>query len=472
MAVPPPRERDHSGYLSTDTISAVSSALGGAIAVVRLSGPEAGRIAAEAHAPGDLLENPRTVCRCVLRDELGQVLDDAVAIGFRAPASYTGEDLVEFHIHGSAVIAENLLETLLRLGARQALPGEFSFRAVRNGKLSLDQAEAVGDLLNATNASATRVALEKLGGAQGRWVAEFGRELRSLAAFGEVGIDFSDQDVEEVRLPGLKERLKPLLGRVCELEGSYDRGRRIQGGVGVAILGRPNAGKSSLFNALLGEERSIVTEIAGTTRDVVRERVTLRDEAGRTVTFRLEDTAGLRIAEDKAEALGVKRSEEAARDADLVLWVVDATAELTLPPEWTALGLDHDRMICVLNKADLVSPVEANEWVDLLEGGGGKRVHLVSSVTGAGVSDLARVMANRGMSWVSRREGEVVLTRASHLQSVKEARGHLERAAQASELDLFAADVRQALASLSPLVGDTVPDDILGQIFSEFCIGK
>ena len=213
---------------------------------------------------------------------------------FVKPDSYTGEDLVEYHIHGSPFIAQQVIERLLELGARQALPGEFSFRSVRNGKMTLFQAQAVSDLIAASNQGAVSLALEKMSGAQNRFLDELASGLRKTAALGEVGIDFADQDIDEVSLPRLRANLTPYVELLEKLQSSFSRGIRLQEGLRVAFIGSPNAGKSSFFNALLGEDRSIVSEMAGTTRDVVSEKLTLRAK-NKTITLRLEDTAGLRL---------------------------------------------------------------------------------------------------------------------------------------------------------------------------------
>ncbi|HTL12350.1 MAG TPA: tRNA uridine-5-carboxymethylaminomethyl(34) synthesis GTPase MnmE, partial [Bdellovibrionota bacterium] len=404
---------ERSGYLSQDTIGAVSTALGGAIAVVRVSGP--GAFSAVSRLCRTEVDwEPRRMVRARPTDAAGRALDDALCVRFVHPDSYTGEDLVELHLHGSAVVAEGVLAALGAAGVRQALRGEFSFRAVRNGKLTLSQAEAVADLLAAPNAGAAELALEKMGGAQAKLVAELADAVRNLAAFGELGIDFSDQDVDEVSLGRLQARVAPVLRRLAELQSGYDRGRRIQEGVGVAILGLPNAGKSSLFNALLGEERSIVTDIPGTTRDVVRETLTLRDSDGGQVTFRVGDTAGLRETSDRVENLGVERSREAARGADVVLWVVDPSS--SLEPQmaaWRALGVEPERCMGVVTKIDVVDDHQVQKAEAALAEAQIPHTSLVSAVSGEGLSLLARTLADRGAGWIRRRPGEWVLTRLS-----------------------------------------------------------
>ncbi len=443
--------------------------------MVRLSGPGVLE-ALDRLSPARRLSDsePRVLRRITLRTPQGQVLDDAMAVIFKAQASYTGEDSAELHIHGSAVVATRVLEALREQGIRQALPGEFSFRAVRNGKMSVSQAEAVADLISASNESAADLALEKMAGSQGVLLGQLAESLRQLATLGEAGIDFSDQDIEEISLPALRQRLAPIQEALEKLEGSYERGSKVQEGLRVAFIGLPNAGKSSFFNALLGEDRSIVSELAGTTRDVVRERLSLRGQRG-SVTLRLEDTAGLRSTEDRIEKLGVERSLRAAREAELILLIWDtslsgeaAQAGLRdLKTSWKALGEPVSRTLGVLTQGDRESS-QSKPPEDL----GIPWVGPTSAVTGQGIQEAARNIADFCEKWVHRDPGEVLLTRLDQQRAVARAREDLARAAVAPELDLFAADLRQGLQALAPLIGETLPDDILGRIFSQFCIGK
>lgn len=468
-----PKARDRSGYLSEDTIAAITTAVGGAVAMVRISGPGAFE-ALRALAPGHPAGEPRKLLRARLTDPLhgGEPLDDALVARFVAPGSFTGEDVVELHIHGGSYLAARLLEILHGLGARQALPGEFSFRAVRNGKMTLSQARAVADLIKASNDDALCLALEKLSGTQNRLIAGLSRDLRRLAALGEVGIDFADQDVDEVSLPSLRARVDSLLAALEKLRASHARGARIQEGIRVALLGLPNAGKSSFFNALLGEDRSIVTDLPGTTRDVIREKLTLRGSRS-TITLRLEDTAGLRATDQHAERIGIERSRKAAREAELILLVADVTSGTgEILEQWKEAGGDASKTIGILAKRDLASDERILAFREATRPLGISRWIETSAVTGAGIADAVDAITEHCGALVFRPKGEVVLTHLDQLDAVVQAIEHLQRARTAPEIDLFASDIRQVLFSLAPLIGETLPDDILGQIFSEFCIGK
>lgn len=466
-----------SGYLSEDTIAAISTALGGAVSIVRISGPRAfdalERLGVDPKVAQ--LGEPRKLYRAELKGEGGKALDDALVARFVGPFSFTGEDVVELHLHGGTYIATRVLETLVSGGVRQALPGEFSFRAVRTGKISITQAQAIADLIAAANDGAVSLALEKLSGSQGKLIRDLAEGIRKVAMLGEIGIDFNDQDLDEVSLPTLRRNLVPYLEKLESLRKSFGKGIRLQEGIGVAFVGLPNAGKSSFFNALLGEERSIVTEVAGTTRDVVKERITLRGQIG-SITLRLEDTAGLRNASDQVERIGIERTIQAAKDADLVLFLVDGTSDTQslhdALEEWRRIGSPSQKALGIVTKSDLMDEAERRALAAETVAFGIDRWVETSAVTGQGIDDSVEAIVATCESWVHREPGEVVLTRVDHMRAVENALESLERARSASEIDLFAADVRQGLLALSPLIGETVPDDILGQIFSNFCIGK
>lgn len=467
-------------YLATDTIHALATPTGGALSVVRISGPRS-RELLTLLTGGDLGTPARELFRAKLRDGNGETLDDGMATYFVAPKSHTGEDGAELFLHGGSVVAGRVLEALTRLGSRQALPGEFSFRAVRNGKSTVAEAEAVADLIAARNEDAARLALEKMGGSQAKWVGELAESMRKLATMSELGIDFADQDVEELSLPTLKRRLAEIREGLSRLESSFERGKHIQEGIPVAFVGRPNAGKSSFFNALLGEERSIVSDIAGTTRDVVRESLTLRASRAASVsgsvTLRLHDTAGVRAQTgDRIEREGIERSLRAGREAEFVLLISDAGLGANEAEEtetvWRSLGIAPDRAVLIFTKKDLVNSAGKALAMELQKKLGIRDAYWISSVDADGVQEAADGIVQFCERFVHRAPGEVLLTRLDHLAAVRATQIHLERAMETTEEDLFAADLRQALISIGPVIGQTLPDDILGRIFSEFCIGK
>ncbi len=454
------------------TIVAPASAVGGALTVVRLSGEGTSDILARlTNRP---VGSPRRMVLRKLFGSAGETLDEALVCRFDGKASFTGEDSAELFLHGGAFVASQVIDRVFELGARPALRGEFSFRAVKNGRMNVLQAQAVKDLIDSSSTQARALALEKLSGAQNQWIEQLGEGLRQLVSLGELGIDFSDQEVEELSLHRLKvgaQEIKDLLSR---LAASFERGRRIQGGVSVAFVGLPNAGKSSLFNALLGEERSIVSEFAGTTRDVVRETLTLEGSDGESVLFRVSDTAGLRSTEDVVERQGIERTLRAAEEADLVVWVI---AKQTTPGELRTLTRHMEKMghkgkhliICSQVDRGGADEIDFRESIRCL---GGAPVVETSTATGVGISKAAAQMVSLVAGWIARDPGELVLTQQLQQRAVVDAVSDLERALAAPEYEFFASDIRQAMRSLSPLIGETPTEEILGRIFSQFCIGK
>ncbi len=466
-----------SGYLSQRTIAALASGHGGAIALIRASGPESGQILQELTGRASSFV-PRHMTRCPLFGGGGERLDDALVCFYPTQESFTGEESFELFLHGGEIVIQKVLDCLRQLGAGKALPGEFSFRAVRNGKMTVVQAQAVSDLITAQSDRAHELAIEKLVGGQRERVLKLAEALRRLMTMGELGIDFSDQDVAELSLVRLKKDAAVLREDLARLEATFERGRRIQQGVSVAILGLPNAGKSSLFNALLGEDRSIVTPVAGTTRDVVRETLTVKGAEG-SVLLRLSDTAGLRSTQDEIESLGIDRSLNAAQQSDVVIWVIDPQTQdegLRVLREWASLSRQSTAQklhVVVVTKGDLVSdgqiPVLIQDWAKQI---GAVACCLVSARDFTGIEELSALLAGACSGWMGRKPGEWILTSEIQREAVGAAVQDLDRALSAPEYEFFAADIRQAAQSLAPLIGQTPTDEILGRIFSQFCIGK
>ncbi|MBI2712520.1 MAG: tRNA uridine-5-carboxymethylaminomethyl(34) synthesis GTPase MnmE [Bdellovibrio sp.] len=465
-------------YFRSDTVAALSSAVGGAIAIVRISGPGAFQALQQlSQSAKNEKREPAKLVRTQLYQRNGKALDDAMSVSFYAPNSFTGEDLVELHIHGGAFIAQRVLEDLGTFGVRQALPGEFSFRAVRNGKMSLFQAQAISDLIQAKNDPALGIAVEKLLGNHSEFLNTLALDLRQLASLGELGIDFSDQDIEEVSIPALRLRASKIQTLLQKLEDSFERGTKIQEGFKAVFVGLPNAGKSTLFNAFLGEDRSIVSEVAGTTRDVVREHLTLRGKKT-SITLRLEDTAGLRQTHDKIEKFGIDRTIQAAGQADLVFFLVDPASEPEAAfHQWDDLVKNTrpdlaKNTLGIITKADLCSEEEIRAFIDQSRAFGIQQWLVTSAKSGDGVSEAVEFIVSFCESRTPHTPGEILLTRLDHLAAVRKAKSEISQALVETETELFASDIRQALHSLSPLIGETSTDDLLEKIFSDFCIGK
>lgn len=456
--------------LNADTIAAISTPPGpGAIGILRLSGPRSVDIAQACFRPlgkKPLAEHPtRSLVYGDLLDRDGQPIDRVLCTFSRGPASYTGEDTAEFQCHGSPMVLSLGLEALFAQGARQARAGEFTRRAFLNGRLDLAQAEAVGDLLEARSREGARHAAGQLTGALSRKIAAVYSALVDIMAHFHAVLDYPDEDIDPFRMEELSQQLSLQEAALRALVGSYRRGQYIRDGVPCAIVGRPNAGKSSLLNALVGYERAIVTAIPGTTRDTVEERAELGG-----VTLRLIDTAGLRDSHDPIEQLGVERSRAAMDQAALVLLVADGSVPLT--PEDLALArtvADSGKpWLLVKSKCDLPQAT----WE---EGLGDSPAVSLSAQTGAGLEDLGRAVAARFPKGTEDRAGELI-TNARQAEAAARALADVSRAREALEAgvtpDALLTDVEEALEALGELTGQSVREDITDRIFSKFCVGK
>ena len=451
-----------------ETIVAIATPPGrGGIGIVRLSGSEAIHIA----APMLRLRNPLAHGQARFGDVLDldslEKLDEAVVTYFAAPHSYTGEDVVEIAAHGSPVILETLVRQALERGARLAAPGEFTQRAFLSGRIDLMQAEAVRDLIEAQTLYQARVAAQQLHGALSQRIKPIKEDLVALIALLEAGIDFAEDDIDV--LPGVEilSRIATVRGLLQPVADSFARGRIVHAGLMLAIVGRPNAGKSSLFNRIVQRERAIVTAAPGTTRDLVTERVSLGG-----IPVELVDTAGMREAVDEAEQIGIRKSREALADADIVLLVLDATV-LPGQEELELLAtLAQRRALVVVNKSDLAHPGAAMEAA--LSGLGLPIVH-TSALSGEGVEDLKqKMLALVGDTTADTESG--MLTSLRQYEAVTATLEGLAAASAAAEQniphEMLLLDLYGALRHLDSLTGETTSDDILNLIFSTFCIGK
>ena len=440
-----------------DTIAAIATAAGaGGIGIVRLSGPAASTIAAAICARALA---PRRARHARFVDARGDVIDDGIALYFAAPASFTGEDVVELQAHGSPALLQRLLARCCELGARMARPGEYSERAYRNGKLDLAQAEAIADLVAAGSESAARAARRSLDGEFSRRVDALATQLLDLRVQVEALIDFADEPLETLGMAQLRARLASIRATMDGLEGAAERGRKLRDGLHAVIVGPPNAGKSSLLNALAGSERAIVTDIAGTTRDLLREIVRIDG-----VELTLVDTAGLREDGDAIEREGMRRARAELAAADLALVVLDARAPEAGRDAVADAIRDVPSRIWVHNKADLLDPpIDAPEDDGLA----------VSARTGQGLPELHARLRERAQGGAD--APGAFTARARHLDALRRARADLDAAAdalRAEALDLAAEALRCAHDALGEITGRVVPDALLGHIFSTFCIGK
>lgn len=453
----------------TETIVAISTPPGhGGIGIVRLSGPEASPIAARLVRLRQPLEHGRARLADVLDDtgddaNQGGRIDEAIVTFFAAPNSYTADDLVEIAAHGSPVVLNLLLRRGLELGARLAEPGEFTQRAFLAGRIDLTQAEAVRDLIEAQTLTQARLAASQMGGALSRRVAPVKQSLLELIALLEAGIDFADDDVDVAPETEIARRIEELQPPLSTLEATFARGRIVHDGLTLAIVGRPNAGKSSLFNRLVERDRAIVTSTPGTTRDLVTERISLDG-----IPVELVDTAGLRESLEEAEQLGIARSREALADAAIVLVVLDATQPLNEEEHRLLEAAEGRPALVAVNKSDLkngASPAHATAGVPMQE---------TSALTGEGISSLRKRILELATGGASSEPG--MLTSMRHHQAITTALSALADAARANAggipHEMILLDLYRALWALDSLTGQTTSEDILNLIFATFCIGK
>src|SRR5580658_5910452 len=441
----------------TDTIAAISTPPGrGGIGIVRLSGPQSVAIAAHLVKPRQPLEHARARLADVLDSEAAEAtrIDEALVTFFAAPNSYTAEDLVEIAAHGSPVVLELLLRRALDLGARLAEPGEFTQLAFLAGRIDLTQAEAVRDLIEAQTLTQARQAASQLGGALSRRVQPVKRSLVELIALLEAGIDFAEDDVEVAPQAEIARRIGELNPPLAALEASYARGRVVHDGLTMAIVGRPNAGKSSLFNRLVERDRAIVTATPGTTRDLVTERISLDG-----IPLELVDTSGLREGREEVEQIGIARSREALADADLVLIVLDATGELNDEERRLLAAVEDRPALIAINKCDLVANCRSAPHLEELSSAPSLST---SALTGEGIEELRAKILVLATGGAAQEPG--LLTNLRQHQAVKTGLDALADAARANASstphEMILLDLYRALWALDSLTGQTLPDDI------------
>jgi tRNA modification GTPase len=469
-----------------DTIAAISTALGeAAISVVRVSGPQALAIAAQAFKlPAKL--TPRLAHLVPVVDSTGNPLDHGLLLHFKAPASYTGEDVIEFHGHGGVLVTQRVLDRLLTCGARAAEPGEFTQRAFLNGKMDLTQAEAVMDLIHAQSTLALRAANEQLGGAIGREATAMQQEIIPVLAHIEAFIDFPDEDISPETGAALVQRLDAVLERAQKLIATSEQGRILRHGARTVISGAPNVGKSSLLNALLGFERAIVSPTAGTTRDTIEEIIQVHG-----IPLRLVDTAGLRESHDDIERVGIQRTERELDRADLVIEVVDASQPASAAQRLNLPDSIANRRILILNKADLglhadwstvLPPSDAPRIVVPPLGGSGDRLAAevqcipISCLTGSGIEPLRNAIRDVIATAGPLAADHPIAINARHKAAFERAAERLLAAKTALEQgeapEFIALEIREALQALGDVIGQVDVERILDVIFSTFCIGK
>jgi len=448
-------------------IAAIATPVGeGGIAVIRVSGKDAITKVNQAFRGKNLSEcDTHTVHYGAIIEPDGRVVDEVLVTLFHSPKSYTGEETVEISCHGGVLVTQAVLETVLALGVKPAEAGEFTQRAFLNGKLDLDQAEAVADLIHAKSRKAVDAAQQQLEGRLGTHIKQFRRQIIDATAMVELELDFIEEDVEFANKEQLQELLEKVSAEIDKLLETYEAGRLVKDGVKTVLIGKPNAGKSTLLNTLVGTERAIVTDIAGTTRDTID-----ADWSYDGLLFRLIDTAGLRNTADVIEAEGVKRSQQAFEQADLVVYLKDLSQSFDEEERGEIAGFQkragETPFILIGTKADIERAGEWRTEFDLK----------ISAVEGKKIDELKKLLKNRALENKHYDASSLLVTSSRHRDALQKARQHIQSALAALQQgmtgDFLSIDLRAALRELGSVTGEITNEDILDSIFSRFCIGK
>ncbi|KAF1855367.1 hypothetical protein Lal_00049389 [Lupinus albus] len=473
-----PIDRNHNGsegnVYQEDTIAAVATAAGeGGIGIIRLSGRQAEPIAGAIFKgikgkTAVAIQSYQAAYGHIVQPETGQAIDEVLLLMMRAPHSYTCEDVVEIHCHGGAVSLQRILSLVLSQGARLAEPGEFTKRAFLNGRLDLTQAEAVIDIIRSKTDTSLKVAVNHLSGSLSQQIGAMRHKLLAMIAHLEAAIDFPEEDIEELAASEVAVQVADLLQEIGKLLSTAHTGRILRDGLETVIIGKPNVGKSSLLNALIKENRAIVTDIPGTTRDVIEEYVNIQG-----IPLKIVDTAGIRETADLVEQLGVERARSFVERADLILLLLDASLPLTKEDHEVLAMLSGRNALILLNKTDLPVCLDSEAIEAMVSGAA---VYKISVHTGEGIPELEQAIVDAVYGGqVAMGEG-IFVTNVRHEALLDKARQSLEEVRHTIEVqmppDCIVVDLREAWERLGEITGDTVHEDIVAEIFSQFCIGK
>ncbi len=465
--------------MNQDTICAIATAQGGAIGSIRVSGPEAITITSRIFTPaksGKLLSEQKPYTLTFGRIYNGEEMIDEVLVSlFRAPHSYTGEDSTEITCHGSSYILQQVMQLLIKNGCRMAQPGEYTQRAFLNGKMDLSQAEAVADLIASSSAATHRLALSQMRGGFSKELTTLREKLLNFTSMIELELDFSEEDVEFADRSALRRLADEIEEVIARLANSFSVGNVIKNGVPVAIIGETNAGKSTLLNVLLNEDKAIVSDIHGTTRDVIEDTVNIGG-----ITFRFIDTAGIRETSDTIESLGIERTFQKLDQAEIVLWMIDsadAISQLTLLSDKILPRCEHKQLILVFNKVELINETQKNELTSQFSEHIGSEIEsiFISAKQRLHTDELQqRLVAAAHLPTVT--QNDVIVTNVRHYEALTRALDAIHRVQEGLDAnisgDFLSQDIRECIFHLSDIAGEVTNDMVLQNIFAHFCIGK
>ncbi len=457
-----------------DTITAIATAPGEAgISIIRMSGPSCVDILDNIFKPkkGSSIKafsERKLVYGHIVDKEDDRILDEVLAVYMKAPYTYTKEDIVEINCHGGIVPTRNILEIVLKNGVRMAEPGEFTKRAFLNGRIDLAQAEAVMDLISAKTDKGFDVALNQLEGGLSKKVKEVRSSIVETLSHIHVSIDYTEEDIEEITYPELISRTREIEEKIESMLKTSETGKIIREGLNTVIIGKPNVGKSSLMNALLRESRAIVTDIPGTTRDVIEEQLSVKG-----IPLKIVDTAGIRETEDVVEKIGVERSKEFFNKADLIILVLDSSDEITKEDREIINHIKDRKALVLLNKTDLIKRIDEDELERVLPS---KRIIKVSILEEEGLSEIEDEIVKMVYGGEVKADNNSFVTNLRHKNSLQKALNSIREGTAAARqylpFDLLEVDIKDCYDALGEITGDTVDDDIIQKIFANFCLGK
>ncbi len=454
-----------------DTICAISTPIGhGGIGIVRISGKESLKIALKLTNNRTSNIKPNNIIYSKIYDD-NQIIDEALISYFKAPNSYTGDDVIEINSHGGILIVQRILNLVLKNGARMAEPGEFTKRAFLCGKIDLYQAEAVADLINSKTYKENEISAVQLSGDLGKKIREIKNEIVDVLVDIEANVDYPEYDIEEITFNKINKVIEDSIDKLQKLSNSYKEGKVLKNGINTAIVGKPNVGKSSILNVLLNEERAIVTDVEGTTRDTIEESIIINN-----VVFNLIDTAGIRETKDKVENIGIEKSKKSIEKADLVLFILDASKDISAEDKELFKVLKDHKKIIIINKNDIHNQTYVNNILDEINKQKENEIVYLSTKSYEGVDKLKDTMTKMFINENLSNNEELIITNIRHKEAIDKTIRLLNNAkeniAQNIPIDMISIDLQNSLISLCEILGENVTEDVINGIFSKFCLGK